>query len=107
MAFTYLILNIVFILCAMGLLWKYLKKPTKAWWITLAVLLVLTAIFDNLIIWAGIVGYDPTKILGLYIGLAPVEEFFYAILAVIIVPALWRRFKDSLIPNLTKKETTQ
>lgn len=104
MAFTYLILNIVFILCAVGLLWAYLKKPRKAWWITLAVLLVLTVVFDSLIIWAGIVGYDPTKILGVYIGLAPIEDFFYSILAVIIVPALWRRFKDPVFPTLAPKE---
>ena len=77
---------------------QYIKKPTKAWWLTLAILLVLTAVFDSLIIWAGIVGYDTQKILGLYVGKAPIEDFFYAVLAVIIVPALWNLFD-------TKKES--
>ena len=77
---------------------QYIKKPTKSWLITLVVLLVLTAVFDSIIVWAGIVGYDPQKILGLYVGFAPIEDFFYAILAVIIVPALWNLFD-------TKKES--
>lgn len=57
--------------------------------VTLAVLLALTAVFDNLIIMAGIVDYDPARILGVYIVQAPVEDFFYAVLAVVLVPALW------------------
>ena len=92
MAFTYLILNLVFLACIIVLFMAHLKKPTATWWITLAALLVLTAIFDSLIIWAGIVGYDADKILGVYVGMAPVEDFFYAILAVIIVPVLWNIF---------------
>ena len=71
---------------------QHMKKPNKSWWITLAILLVLTAVFDSIIIWAGIVDYDIQKILGLYVGKAPVEDFFYAILAVLIVPTLWNLF---------------
>lgn len=71
---------------------KYLVKPDRAWWMTLGVLIILTAIFDSVIIWADIVDYDPTKILGLYAIQAPIEDFFYAILAVVIVPALWKLF---------------
>ena len=102
MAFTYLILNIVFLICIAVLFLAYIKKPTKAWWITLAILLALTAVFDSIIIWAEIVAYDPTKILGLYIGKAPVEDFFYAILAVMIVPILWARFKPTNKQGSTK-----
>ncbi len=92
MAFTYLIVNFIFLVCIFVLFMQHIKKPTKAWWLTLVILLVLTAIFDSIIIWAGIVGYDTNKILGLYISHAPVEDFFYAVLAVIIVPALWNLF---------------
>lgn len=86
-------MNLIFLVCIVVLFAQHLVKPTKAWWITLGILLVLTAIFDSFIIGAGIVGYDADKILGLYIGLAPVEDFFYAILAVVIVPALWKLFE--------------
>jgi lycopene cyclase domain-containing protein len=92
MAFTYILLNLVFLACVLGLFAQHLVKPTKTWWITFAVLIVLTALFDSIIIWAGIVGYDTTKILGLYVGYAPIEDFFYAILAVILVPTLWNMF---------------
>lgn len=95
MAFTYLILNCIFIFCIVFMLVKQFKKPTKSWWITLGILLVLTLIFDNLIIWAGIVGYDTSKLLGLFVGLAPVEDFFYALLAAIIVPVLWKQFDET------------
>lgn len=91
MAFTYLILNVVFLAIIVFLLVQEYTKPSKAWYITLAILLGLTLVFDNLIIIAGIVGYDTTKILGLYLGKAPIEDFFYALLAVIIVPVLWKK----------------
>lgn len=102
MAFTYLILNLVFIAIISVVFFKYLRKPTTTWWLVFISLVTLTAIFDSLIIGAGIVGYDPTKLLGLYIGLAPIEDFFYAILAAIIVPVLWKVFQQ---PNkVTEKE---
>jgi lycopene cyclase domain-containing protein len=100
MAFTYLIMNLVFLAFIVIMFLKYVKKPTKAWWVTLVILFVLTTIFDSIIIWANIVGYDPQKILGLYVGMAPIEDFFYAILAIIIVPTFW----DLFDPKRTKEE---
>jgi lycopene cyclase domain-containing protein len=52
-------------------------------------MLLLTAIFDNLIIASGIVAYDSSKISGIFIGLAPIEDFAYTIAAVLIVPSVW------------------
>jgi lycopene cyclase domain-containing protein len=52
-------------------------------------MLALTAIFDNVIILSGTVAYDPTKIIGWMIGVAPIEDFAYTIAAVFLVPALW------------------
>ena len=95
MAFTYLILNVVFLAIIVFLLVQTYRKPSKAWYITLVILLGLTLVFDNVIIIAGIVGYDPAKLLGIYLGKAPIEDFFYAILAVIIVPVLWKRVGSS------------
>lgn len=92
MAFTYLLINLIFLVCIAVLFMQHLVKTNKAWWTTLIVLLILTAIFDSIIIAAGIVGYNPQKILGAYLGFAPIEDFFYAALAVIVVPALWNIF---------------
>jgi len=94
MAFTYIIINLIFLVCVAVLFSQHLIKPTKVWWLTLVILTLLTAVFDSIIIWAGIVGYDTQKILGIYVGLAPIEDFFYAILAVILVPTLWKMFES-------------
>jgi lycopene cyclase domain-containing protein len=55
----------------------------------LAVMLILTAIFDNMIIGFGLVDYDPALISGIRIGVAPVEDFAYTVLAMIVVPVVW------------------
>ncbi|MDH2443672.1 lycopene cyclase domain-containing protein [Amnibacterium sp. CER49] len=55
----------------------------------LAVLLVLTACFDSVIVGLGIVGYDGSRILGLRVGAAPVEDFAYPVAAALGIPALW------------------
>jgi lycopene cyclase domain-containing protein len=57
--------------------------------LTLATLLVLTGVFDNVIVGLGIVSYDNAKITGALIGVAPIEDFAYAIAAVFALPALW------------------
>lgn len=86
---TYLILNILFI-AAVCLVFKITPKHiTKPVLLTLLGLFILTAVFDNLIIVASIVGYDASKILGVYIGIAPIEDFMYSLLAALLIPALW------------------
>jgi lycopene cyclase domain-containing protein len=57
--------------------------------LALAVMLILTAIFDNMIIGFGLVDYDPSLISGVRIGVAPIEDFAYTVLAVIVVPIVW------------------
>ena len=57
--------------------------------IGLVVLVALTVVFDNVIVGSGIVAYDPSRILGLRIGVAPVEDFSYAVVAALALPALW------------------
>lgn len=88
---TYLLLNLVFTAVAMVVgFWLYPKRLRKVAWLTLGVLVITTAIFDNLIIGFGIVAYDPTKICGIFIGFVPIEDFCYSLAAVWLVPAIWR-----------------
>lgn len=87
---TYALLNIVML----GILLAVLAKLRALGWnrvmtITLVVLLLTTAVFDSLIVGSGIVAYDENLILGLRIGEAPIEDFFYAVAAVVVVPNLW------------------
>ncbi|TAJ48403.1 MAG: lycopene cyclase domain-containing protein [Herbiconiux sp.] len=56
---------------------------------TLGIVLILTAIFDNVMIAIGLVGYDEGKISGAFVGIAPLEDFAYALAAVFLLPSLW------------------
>lgn len=56
---------------------------------TAAVLLLLTAVFDNLMIAVDLFGYNPDRISGAFLGLAPLEDFAYPLAAVLLLPALW------------------
>lgn len=51
------------------------------------VLVALTAVFDNLMIAAGLFAYPPEHLSGLRIGLAPLEDFAYPVCAAFGVPA--------------------
>lgn len=87
---TYWLLNAVFlvpvvivaVLASRRIRWAALA-------LTMAVLLVMTAVFDNIMIAIGLVAYDPRFISGAFIGIAPLEDFAYAIAAVLGLPALW------------------
>jgi lycopene cyclase domain-containing protein len=57
--------------------------------VALAALVALTAVFDNVIVGSGIVAYDPARILGLRLGVAPIEDFSYCVVAALALPALW------------------
>ena len=63
---------------------------------TAAVMLILTAIFDNVIIATGIVAYDQEKISGIMVGVAPIEDFAYTVLAIVLVPSLYNFFRTKL-----------
>ncbi|MGJ3507417.1 lycopene cyclase domain-containing protein [Enemella sp. A6] len=57
--------------------------------ITVGVLFVLTAIFDNVMIASGLFTYPDTHISGVRIGLAPIEDFAYPLCAAYGIPALY------------------
>ncbi|WP_378144104.1 lycopene cyclase domain-containing protein [Cnuibacter sp. UC19_7] len=66
-----------------------LRRTLGAGAIGLGVLLVMTAVFDNVMIAVGLVAYAPDRISGAFIGIAPVEDFAYAIAAAVLLPSLW------------------
>ena len=92
---TYLLLNSVFVSCALAV-------AALAWWrrpsyrplmaasgLALAAVLILTAVFDSIMIGVGLIAYDPAAISGLFVGVAPVEDFAYPVAAALLLPALW------------------
>ena len=58
-----------------------------------AAMLIGTAIFDNAIIGAGLVAYDESKILGIKIWLAPIEDFAYSIAVVLLATSIAAQMK--------------
>lgn len=57
--------------------------------LTALALLVLTAVFDTIMIATGLFHYSPEQLAGVHIGLAPLEDFAYPIAGVLLLPALW------------------
>ena len=96
---TYWALNALFLVVVLLLLFAAVflrsqRAPRQrlswpALGITAAVLLVMTAVFDNVMIGVGLVAYNASLISGAFVGIAPVEDFAYAVAAVVGLPSLW------------------
>ena len=86
--FVLIVLIPVIIIC-LRLLPK--KVSRRAILKTGIILLLLTAIFDSMIVGLGIVSYNPQYILGIAIGFAPIEDFAYTVAAVLIMVTMWER----------------
>lgn len=56
---------------------------------TALTLLALTAVFDTVMIATGLFHYSPAHLVGVHIGLAPLEDFAYPVAAVLLLPAVW------------------
>lgn len=86
---TYLALNGLFLAVLILLARQHGGIFSKPFIAICAVLLLLTLVFDSCIIAAQIVAYDSRKILGVYAWRAPIEDFAYAIAAVMITKLAW------------------
>lgn len=91
--YTYWAINAVFLaVVALVVLAALLVRRAPRWravGLTAVPLLLLTAVFDNVIIGVGLVDYDPAVISGVRLGIAPVEDFAYTVAAVVLLPSLW------------------
>ena len=90
---TYWSLNAIFLgVVALVALAAVLSSRSPRWASVLlagVVLLATTAVFDNVMIGIGLVDYNPDLISGAFVGIAPLEDFAYAIAAVVLLPSLW------------------
>jgi lycopene cyclase domain-containing protein len=90
---TYWALNAIFLgVVALIVVVGFIARRTPNWravGLTMVIVLVMTAVFDNIMISVGLVAYSPERISGVFIGVAPLEDFAYAVAAVIGLPALW------------------
>lgn len=72
-------------------------------------LVALTAVFDNLMIAAGLFTYPEHLISGIRVGLAPLEDFAYPVCAAFLVPAVrtlvgGRRDHPGAVPPTSRQE---
>jgi lycopene cyclase domain-containing protein len=90
---TYFVMN-VFFLVPLLVIALFMRKqlPWRAILLATGTLLVITAIFDNLIIGTGIVAYDEALISGIKIGLAPIEDFSYSLAGPLLIAILSKVF---------------
>ncbi|WKD57965.1 hypothetical protein CAPI_07125 [Corynebacterium capitovis DSM 44611] len=88
---TYLLISIPFLLFAVVLSLSRRARPNHLA-VTVSVtamICVLTVIFDNLMVAAGLVEYHSGNNTGVRIGLIPVEDLFYSVVVSLAVTALW------------------
>ncbi|MCP2369012.1 lycopene cyclase domain-containing protein [Agromyces flavus] len=95
---TYVLMSLPFLAIAVAAAWAWRPRERSArrrrlvaTLIAALILVVLTAVFDSLIVATGIVAYDDAHRIGLAIGLAPIEDFLYPIAGVLLLPALFDR----------------
>jgi len=98
---TYTLLNLVFLVPALALAIVATLRSAdrrrflRALGLTLVAVLILTAVFDNVMIGIGLVAYDPAHISGVFVGIAPIEDFSYALFVAVVLPSLWSLLRPS------------
>lgn len=92
---SYLALNAPFIAVALAVLISAiavrrvpLSRAGGEVLFTAVVLCALTAVFDSLMIYVGLFEYAEHALVGIRIGLAPIEDFAYPLVAAILLPGL-------------------
>lgn len=93
--FKYSLLNLIFLVPVVFFAYSNFRKNRRITANLLIILVGLTIIFDNLIIYSGIVTYTSANIMGINIGYAPIEDFAYTLAAVLILPAIWEKRKKN------------
>lgn len=91
---SYAGLAVVFVAAAavVAALVSWRRRLGAAWWattgLTIAALVVLTVVFDSLMIGMDLFRYDDEQLVGWFIGLAPIEDLAWPIAAGLLLPSL-------------------
>ncbi|GAA1360214.1 hypothetical protein GCM10009596_16700 [Arthrobacter rhombi] len=92
---AYTALNCAFVgfallpLIAAALSGRIRRRTLAALGLAIGGLLLLTAVFDNVMIGAGLFTYSAATLEGPTVGLAPLGDFAYPLGAAILLPAAW------------------
>lgn len=93
---TYAALAVVFLapVLLLTLVTAVLRRPGRRWWtttaLTIAALLVLTLLFDALMISADLFRFEESLMSGVrFFGLVPLEDLAWPVAAGLLMPSLW------------------
>lgn len=90
---TYILFNVFFLIPAAALLILARARTPgfspAGFWVCLVGLVILTVIFDNLMIAANLFFYANEHTLRIRLGLMPVEDLAYVVFTALALPALW------------------
>lgn len=90
--YEYLIILIVFLLIAMLLEWKFRIQLYKSWKQRVAipiVFLLIGIVWDNFMIYKGIWSFPGAGLIGIRIGVMPIEEYLFALIIPYFVLTLY------------------
>lgn len=91
---TYPLIVIPFVLATIVVVLATMRRPDfghrmAASGVAAGILVILTAVFDNVMIASGLIDYPEQHLSGIFIGVAPIEDFSYAVCAAFLVPAVF------------------
>ncbi|RHA41621.1 lycopene cyclase domain-containing protein [Cellulomonas rhizosphaerae] len=91
---TYLGLGLLFVAaCLVVAVVTGLRRREPHFWssiaLTAVVLLVLTVVFDSLMVASDLFRYDEANLVGVRIWLTPVEDLAWPIAAALLLPSVW------------------
>lgn len=68
-------------------------RTGRTWWLSvagaMAALVVLTVVFDSLMVSVDLFRYDASRTLGIDVLLAPLEDLTWPIASALLLPSLW------------------
>lgn len=67
-----------------------IRGYVTSWSAATATLIVLTAVFDNVMMAAGFFDYGSDQISGIRLGLMPLEDFLYPIAGALLLSGAWQ-----------------
>lgn len=92
---SYATLNMLFLaaVCTVTVVLTRRAGVGVRWWtsvgLIMVALLVLTVIFDSIIIMTDMVRYDESLLVGVTIWHTPIEDLAWPVAAALLLPALW------------------
>ena len=104
---SYLVLGLVMVAaCAVvALITAARRRLGGRWWapitVTAVVLVVLTIVFDSIMIAADLFRFEEAHLIGVRIGLAPVEDLAWPVAAALLLPSVQALLRRDARPERT------